>query len=553
MMTIITKLKARLYTSSLVRRARGGMFSFSSLAMANKNHSSRRRITTPTRLEAEIFASGIFSSQKRAKKTTQRKVAFYPWGKRLPRAVSGRVLSPVLLKSTGVEGREFAGEMSEMGTVSQMKENFPIKKERLKYAWTRLHTDAGPWFLFIFCIYCILVIKVVTYRSFADDIFFGVYSLLITCYIFSRFLFSFFHKAVQFDLNYQPSITFVVPAKNEEDNIIETIRRFRQVDYPHELIEVIAINDGSDDNTVGRMYEAQREIAPYVARVEVVDWKVNRGKRQGMAEGVKRSRHDIVIFVDSDSFIAPDCVKHLVKYFINPKVGAVSGHTDVCSRDTNLLTMMRAIRYYIAFTVYKAAESVFGNVTCCPGCCSAYRRSYLNEFLDDWLYQKFLGEECTFGDDRSLTNYMIRKYHAVYSEEAKAHTVVPDSFGKYMRQQQRWKKSWVRESLIASFFMWKKHPLAAISFYTYIFLAFASPIVFFRAMLWHPIVGGQLPAAYLLGLLLMLLLHGLYYRIKVGPKAWFLAIISFWFNTVLLMWQLPWAIITIRDSRWGTR
>ncbi|HEU4677426.1 MAG TPA: glycosyltransferase family 2 protein, partial [Candidatus Paceibacterota bacterium] len=63
----------------------------------------------------------------------------------------------------------------------------------------------------------------------------------------------------------------------------------------------------------------------------------------------------------------------------------------------------------------------------------------------------------------------------------------------------------------------------------------------------------QLPLVYLSGLFLMLLLHGIYYRIQVGKKAWVLAIITFWFNTVLLMWQLPWAILTIKDSRWGTR
>ena len=174
-------------------------------------------------------------------------------------------------------------------------------------------------------------------------------------------------------------------------------------------------------------------------------------------------------------------------------------------------------------------------------------------FVNDWLHQHFLGSECTFGDDRSLTNYMIRKYRAVYSEEAKAHTVVPDTFGKYVKQQQRWKKSWLRETFIASQFMWKKNPIAAISFYSYAFLAFASPVVFFRALIWHPVTTHEIPVVYLLGLFLMLVLHGVYYRLHVGPRTWFLAICSFWFNTVLLMWQLPWALVTIKDSRWGTR
>lgn len=417
----------------------------------------------------------------------------------------------------------------------------------------RVTQDVGPWFLFLFVIYVILLLKVITYHTIYDNVFFGFYSILITTYILSRFLLAYMHKPVIPDPSYEPSIAFVVPAKNEEDNIAETLYRFGAVDYPKEKIEVITINDGSTDKTYERMLEAAQAIAPKVRRVEVVNWETNRGKRHGMAEGVLRATHDIVVFIDSDSFIEPDCVRHLVKYFVDPGVGAVSGHTDVFNRDTNLLTQMQAIRYYIAFKVYKAAESVFANVTCCPGCCSAYRRSYVLPFIYEWRDQMFLGERCTFGDDRALTNFIIRSYRAVYSPEARAHTVVPDNFAKYVKQQQRWKKSWVRETFIASLFMWRKHPLAAASFYSYVFLAFASPVVFFRAMVWYPIMLSTWPVVYLIGLMLMLFLHGLYYRIQVGPRAWLLAICNFWFNTVILMWQLPWAIITIRDSRWGTR
>lgn len=413
--------------------------------------------------------------------------------------------------------------------------------------------DIGPWFVFFFSIYIILLLKVITYQSLYDNVFFGIYSLLITSYILSRFLLAYLKKPLRVDMSYEPSVSFVVPAKNEEENIAETIRRFGRIDYPREKIEVILINDGSTDATLAEMWAAADEICDRVGRVEIVEWERNKGKRYGMAEGAARARNDIVIFVDSDSFVEPECVRHLVKYFAEPEVGAVSGHTDVYNRDTNLLTQMQAIRYYISFKVYKAAESVFGSVTCCPGCCSAYRRTYLLEFLNEWKHQRFLGSECTFGDDRSLTNFMIRNYRAVYSDEAKAFTVVPDSFGKYLRQQQRWKKSWLRETFIASTFMWKKNPIAAISFYSYVFLAFASPIVFFRAMLWHPITVQELPIIYLFGLFLMLLLHGLFYRLAVGPRKWFLAICNFWFNTVILMWQLPWALVTIKDSRWGTR
>lgn len=419
--------------------------------------------------------------------------------------------------------------------------------------WQKLTGDLGPWFLFFASIYVILLLKVITFHSFYDHLFFGFYSILITSYILSRFIFAYFKKPVAADLAYQPSVTFVVPAKNEEENIAETIRRFGRINYPREKLEVILINDGSTDATLPEMWQAADEICDRVGRVEIVEWDHNQGKRAGMAAGAQKASHDIVVFIDSDSFVEPDAITHLVKYFADPEVGAVSGHTDVYNQDTNLLTQMQAIRYYISFKVYKAAESVFGTVTCCPGCCSAYRRSYLMEFIDEWRHQKFLGTECTFGDDRSLTNFMIRKYRAVYSDEAKAYTVVPETFGKYVKQQQRWKKSWIRETFIASTFMWKKNPIAAISFYSYVFLAFASPVVFFRALAWYPIVERQWPVVYLIGLFLMLILHGVFYRLQVGKRKWFLAICSFWFNSVVLMWQLPWAALTLRDSRWGTR
>lgn len=423
----------------------------------------------------------------------------------------------------------------------------------MKKSFKRAVADAGLWFAFFAIIYVIIVLKVLTYRSIPTDLFFGFYGILVTGYILSRFILAYFHYSPKYDENYEPTVSFVVPAKNEEDNIAETIRRFGEVEYPFEKIEVIMIDDGSTDNTYAEMVKVKGELETKGIPVNLIKWEVNRGKRHGMAEGIKQARNDIVIFVDSDSFINRNCVKHLVKYFVNPEVGAVSGHTDVYNRDTNILTRMQALRYYIAFRVYKAAESIFAIVTCCPGCCSAYRRVYLMEFVDEWLHQKFFGGECTFGDDRSLTNFTIRKYEAVYSPLAGAETVVPDTFSKYIKQQQRWKKSWIRETFIATTFMWRKNIVAATFFYLYTFLALISPIVFLRAMVWYPIANHTLPFIYLLGLFLMLMLQGIYYRIATGYDKWFSAIVSSWANSVILIWQLPWAFFTLRDSRWGTR
>ena len=95
-------------------------------------------------------------------------------------------------------------------------------------------------------------------------------------------------------------------------------------------------------------------------------------------------------FIDSDSFVDPEAARELVKYFVHDDVAAVAGHAYVANANENFLTKMQAVRYFVAFKAYKAAEALFGVVTCCSGCCSAYRRSYMNEVMEQWLVKNFL-------------------------------------------------------------------------------------------------------------------------------------------------------------------
>jgi hyaluronan synthase len=144
-------------------------------------------------------------------------------------------------------------------------------------------------------------------------------------------------------------------------------------------------------------------------------------------------------------------------------------------------------------------------------------------------------------------------YKTLFTNHAIAHTFVPESIPIFMRQQLRWKKSWVRESLIASKFMWKKHPLMSTSFYMGIILTFFAPIAVLRAVLWYPYTTGEFPIFYIMGLMLMAAIYGIYYNIFMRDRYWVYGIVFALFYTLVLIWQLPYAILTIRDSRWGTR
>lgn len=404
----------------------------------------------------------------------------------------------------------------------------------------------------------ILSIKLHTIVNFFDYPALAIYSVAVALYILSRFALALFYNPKYLNIpteQHWPTVTFGVPCKNEGLHIRETLLRIAASDYPVEKFDIIAINDGSTDNTLEEMLAAKAYAKKHFnVNIQVINWKVNKGKREGMGECVKRSHAQYIVFIDSDSYVLPDAAKEMIRLFADDDIGAVAGHAFVTNPHDNLITAMQNVRYYIAFRAYKSAEALFGRVMCCSGCCSAYRRDVLASFIDDWLEQRFLGEKCTYGDDRALTNYLLdRGYRTLFAERSITFTFVPDTLKQFMTQQLRWKKSWVRESFIACKFIWKAHPIMSFSFYLGTILPLLAPLVVFRACVLIPALEGRPPWEYIIGVALMALIYGLYYLLLTGGKDWFFGSIFAVFYTIVLIWQIPWAIVRIRDTKWGTR
>jgi hyaluronan synthase len=380
--------------------------------------------------------------------------------------------------------------------------------------------------------------------------FLNAYSVGVAAFILSRFVIALFYRAPR-DIGLEPTVSIVITAFNEEDAVYRTVAYCYAVDYPRKKLEVIAVDDGSKDRTYDELRRA-RERWPDLL---IERFAKNKGKREAMAAGARRGRGEILLYVDSDSFLRRDAVRKIVQGFADPEVAAVSGHTDVANAHVNMLTRMQDVRYYVAFRVMKAAESVFGAVTCCPGCFSAYRRSSVLSILDRWLHQRFLGVQATFGDDRSLTNFLLRRYKVIYSADAVAVTLVPEHHLKFLKQQLRWKKSWLRECLIAATFMWKKHPLAVVGFYAQLVFPIIAPILLLRAFVWLPITAGDAAsmAIYGLGVLMIGLVFSSYYLFWRASGSWIYGAYFTIYYMFVLVWQMPYAIATSRDNRWGTR
>ncbi len=389
-----------------------------------------------------------------------------------------------------------------------------------------------------------------------SNVFFGVYSVCVATYIVSRFVFSLFYRpwgGRGSDPGIEPAIAIVMPGFNEEQAIAHSLSSLLALDYPEDKLEIVAVNDGSTDRT---LQEMQRVAADSQGRVSVIDFPQNRGKRAAMAAGIRATSAEVIVFVDSDSSVEPDALKRLVQPLADPKVGAVCGHADVLNVRDTWITRMQAVRYFVAFRVVKAAESVFGAVTCCSGCFSAYRREAILPRLEWWENQTFLGIESTFGDDRSLTNCVLRDWRILYERRAVSHTIVPTNLRAFLIQQTRWKRSWTRESLLVAKFIWRKHPVAAAFAYMSIVLPLLAPIAALHALVWAPLTHhGVLPLTYLAGIYALALVYSFYFLLFQDRYnvLWLYGILFVFFYLAVMLWQTYYAIATCRTAAWGTR
>ena len=118
-------------------------------------------------------------------------------------------------------------------------------------------SNINAWVLFIMAIYLVLLIKFITIKYIDNNVFFGIYSITVSVYILSRFIISsFYHSGVgvaQLSDDELPTVSFAVPSKNEGENIKKTILQIAKSDYPKNKFDVIAINDGSTDDTLIQM------------------------------------------------------------------------------------------------------------------------------------------------------------------------------------------------------------------------------------------------------------------------------------------------------------
>src|SRR2546430_7448587 len=201
-----------------------------------------------------------------------------------------------------------------------------------------------------------------------------------------------------------PALTVIIPAYNEGKGVEHAIASVAAAHYPRGRLQIIAVDDGSTDDTWHHIQNAARRYAGLVTPVRL---PVNLGKRGALSEGFRRATGEIIVTVDSDSVIERGALLAIAGPFRDPRIGAVAGKVAVHNRRAGPIPRMLHVRFVLSFDYLRRAQSVFRTVYCCPGALAAYRASVARRGLPRWGRQRVLRAARTFWGGRALPNHNI--------------------------------------------------------------------------------------------------------------------------------------------------
>lgn len=352
-----------------------------------------------------------------------------------------------------------------------------------------------------------------------------------------------------------PKVSVIIPAFNEGPMVERSIRSVAAADYPRELLEIIVVDDGSRDDTLFHMQHLRRE---FPSLVRLMRFPGNEGKRAALEAGFRSASGEVFVTIDSDSEIDPSTVREMVAPFlVDDMIGAVAGRVAVLNRDS-MISRMLEVQYALAFDFARAAQSVYRSVACCPGALSSFRARLILPHLDEWTHQTFLGRPVGHGEDQALTNIVLRQgYDTVYQSTATVNTLAPTKYWPMTRMFLRWERSYIVEGFSFAKFMFtryrkKNRVLPIVAFFaSNLRLVFAA---------WGIV---QLPSAldrhlgtmgWALASMAVGALFSAAYYLRIEKSFRFMYGLAYaLFSFFLLQWILPWALVTVRDERWGTR
>ncbi len=351
--------------------------------------------------------------------------------------------------------------------------------------------------------------------------------------------------------------TVIVPAYNEGRQVLHTLRSVVRSDMPFDKLQIIAVDDGSKDDTWRWIEKAAR---CFPSRITAIRMPQNGGKRKALYEGFLRSTGEIIVTIDSDSLIEPHTIRRLISPFSHDaRVGGVAGCVRVLNLHQGLIPRLLDVAFAFTFDFHRASQSQADTVVCTPGALSAYRKKPLMDNLAAWLNQTFMGRHSTIGEDRAMTNFILKDGYSVkFQSDAIVYTNVPTRYKQLCKMLLRWARSNVRETLFMATYVFQNFRAfsrlgARLNFMTCLLdtaiprlpLVVAVLCLFGRPDLWAVklLIGGLTAAA----------VQGVFYYLRRRSFDALWAFPYSIFSALALSWIAPYAILTAANGSWMTR
>ena len=222
-----------------------------------------------------------------------------------------------------------------------------------------------------------------------------------------------------------PSVTVIVPAYNEEENIGKCLNAVKKLDYPKNKLKIIAVNDGSTDRTA--------DIVKKIKGVRLIN-KKNGGKASAMNYGMKFIDTDLVVCMDADSFPTKNYLKKAVGYFKDPEVAAVS--TAVKIKEVSTISSKIQWVEYLISVVFRKLFSILDCQFVVPGAGGIYRAATVKDV--GGFDSKSLTEDMEMTLRLQTKGYKIENCLDGY-----VYTECPKNFKNLFKQRMRWYRGYI--------------------------------------------------------------------------------------------------------------
>lgn len=229
-----------------------------------------------------------------------------------------------------------------------------------------------------------------------------------------------------------PTVTIIVPIFNEEKTVVKTVLSLLDLNYPKEKLSIMVVDDGSKDNSWGVVQQFQNN--PQV----LLHKKENGGKYTALNYAIKHATTEYIGCLDADSFVDREALQHIMPYFNNPNIAAVTPSLKI-QNPNSILGMVQSAEYNMGIFTRKIL-SLLNAQYVTPGPFSIFRRDV---FKTVGPYKHAHNTEDLEMALRLQDHHLeIRNAH-----KAIVYTVGPRTLYKLYKQRVRWTGGFIQNTL----------------------------------------------------------------------------------------------------------